>query len=326
MTADQRHPLPPPPQHPDLDTLADHDAGALDGSTAERVAAHVAGCPRCTASLAALAAVRGDLRALPSPPMPAAVTARLDSVLADLRRGEPGDPAGRPALASVPAPPPSSRPQDRTDGARDGRTDRPRDGRTDRPAGVGPQRPRDDGAADLAMAREQRRRRRSRRLSAVAAAFVLLAAGASVGALVRTGTGGSDNGGTAASAPLDTEQGAVDSGGSVAPAPVGIPSYSKDTLRASLPDIEQESAVGIITGRGDTGPAGAMADTARRTACAGTIRGSSGDLRAVRRISYDGRPAYVFVFAEAGRLTAYVVSDECGASAALPAAVLDTVS
>lgn len=182
---------------------------------------------------------------------------------------------------------------------------------------------------DLAFAREMRRRRRSRRLSAVAAAFVLLAAGASVGALVRAGTNSADNAATGAAAPLDTEQGAGDGAGgsaSVAPGGVGIPSYSKDSLRASLPRIERDSAVEIITGRGDTGPAGAMADTARRTACAGTIRGSSGDLRAVRRITYDGRPAYVFVFATAGRLTAYVVSDECGTSPALPAAVLDTVS
>ena len=84
----------------------------------------------------------------------------------------------------------------------------------------------------------------------------------------------------------------------------------------------------IINGQGDSGPAGVMADPARRTACAGTIRGSSGAVEAVLRIRYEGRPAYVFVFeADGGRRTGVVVTDECGASSSgLPASVLGTVS
>jgi hypothetical protein len=68
-----------------------------------------------------------------------------------------------------------------------------------------------------------------------------------------------------------------------------------------------------------------MADAGRRTAGAGAIRGSNGELQAVRRIMYEGRMAYVFVFSDRGRRTAYVVGDDCGTAAAQSADVLDTV-
>jgi hypothetical protein len=161
----------------------------------------------------------------------------------------------------------------------------------------------------------------------------VIAAGASVTALVRTG--GGNDGSATSSAAGSAESRTKDSAGTgdvplnatAGPgATVTVPAYDRGTLRSALPTIAQQSAVSIVTGLGDTGPAGAMADAARRTACEGTIRGSGGDLQAVQRIRYDGMAAYVFVFDKDGQLTGYVVSDACGISSALPATVLDTVS
>jgi anti-sigma factor RsiW len=63
--------------HPDLDAIADLDAGVLDGATAAVVDAHLRGCTRCTATLGALASVRVELRSLPPPALPPAVAGRL---------------------------------------------------------------------------------------------------------------------------------------------------------------------------------------------------------------------------------------------------------
>lgn len=314
MTADDpRRPVPSPPLHPDLDTLADHDAGVLDPAVDRRVADHLRTCAQCTGAMRAMATVQADLRSLPTPPMPAAVAARLEDLLADLRRGElPGSPDRRP---SDPGPPDRRAPVPiRTDQGRPA----PERGPVRPPAGDAP-------VPDLAAARKRRRTRMTRIAGGIAAAVAVLAAAGSVTALVRAGSSSSsDDAGTAASGPGGSEQAPAATGPGLDD--LGVPSYSKESLRSALPQIEQQSAVSVITGRGDTGPAGAMSDTARRTACAGTIRGSSGQLQAVRRIMYEGRMAYVFVFSEGGERVAYVVSDDCGISPALPAAVLDKVS
>jgi len=327
MTADdRRRPVPPlPPQHPDLDTLADLYAGVLDESAADPVRRHLSGCAQCAGVLPALDAVREDLRALPTPPVPAAVASRLDATVAGLGRGA--------ADSSTAA---GQHPDGRADGAQQPGT-RPADvpaadavsavGATggDRPDGEAHP---DRGAADLAAARERRRRRAVRGLGAVAAAVAVLAAGASVTALVRAAPGSKDSGGSTATA-------ADDSAGrtpAAVPAEAGsqgsltVPSYDRTTLRRDLPTILQRSGMSVSSTQDDTGPAGAMADPGRRTACAGTIRGSSGELTGVLRIRYDNRPAYLFVFADGPRRTAYVVADDCGTTPALPAAVLDTVS
>jgi hypothetical protein len=319
MTADDPRPVPPPP-HPELDTLAELQAGALDGASAERLRPHVSSCAQCAGVLAALETVRRELHELherPSPPMPATVAARLDATLADLRRGE-VPAAGRPApVRSGSGTADPTRLPDRT---------APRSGP---PAEVGA-RAGAGSAADLNAARERRRRRLVRGFGAVAAAVAVIAAGASVTALVRTG--GTDNStssaaGSAGTAADSAGQAAAPAEGTRSAAPsIAIPTYDRNTLRTALPSIAQESAVSVITGRDDTGRAGAMADTGRRTACAGTIRGSRGQLQAVERIRYEGMPAYVFVFDDNGKRTGFVVSDECGTSTAFPASVLDTVS
>jgi Putative zinc-finger len=299
MTADDRRAGPPlpPPAHPDLDTLADLHADALDPSTADRVRAHVSSCPRCGPVLAALDGVRDELRALPVPPVPASVAARLDATLADLRRTD--LPASR---QPVPV------------------------------AGAGPRVAHPDRTDELGPARERRQRRLGRSLGAVAAAVAVIAAGASVTALVRSSTSNNDSAtsaGSAAGAPVlpAPAAGSATPLGTDEQAPtVAIPSYDKNTLRIALPSIVQRSAVEIITGEGDTGPAGVMADTARRTACAGTIPGGRGEPRAVLRIRYENRPAYVFVFESGGARTGVVVPDDCGENPVVPAAVLGTVS
>jgi hypothetical protein len=194
---------------------------------------------------------------------------------------------------------------------------------------------------DLAVARDRRRRRLTRGLGAAAAAVAVIAAGASVTAIVRSG-GGNNTGTSAAGSSASTTSGgagtagrsgqlapdAAPEGGTAVPgdASVAVPSYDRDSLRRALPSIVRAAPLGQVGGAGDTGPAGAMADAARRTACAGSIRGTRGSLRAVQRISYHNQPAYVLVYDDNGQLTGYVVADGCGTAAALPAVLLDTVS
>jgi hypothetical protein len=66
----------------DLELLADLDAGVLDADREAQVRAAAAADPQATALLAALAATRADLAALPEPPVPAHVAARWDAALA----------------------------------------------------------------------------------------------------------------------------------------------------------------------------------------------------------------------------------------------------
>ncbi|HYT10398.1 MAG TPA: hypothetical protein VEL73_07025, partial [Mycobacteriales bacterium] len=181
-------------------------------------------------------------------------------------------------------------------------------------------------------ARERRRRRQLRTTTgAVAAAVAVLAAGASVTALVRNA--GSHNSavsaGSAASASYDGRAAgpakqAPQAQPNASAATAGIPSYSRETLRGSLAAIERESTLAATSKLGETGPAGAMADAARRQACAQTIVGHPGELRAVRRISYEGVPSYLFVFDD-GQPHGYVVDLQCGTSGGLPATILDRV-
>jgi hypothetical protein len=297
--------------HPDLDTLADLDAGLLDPVAAERLAAHLAGCPRCSRAAGALVAVRAELHALPAPPLPVALSARLDATVAQVARTEPPGSTASGVNGSATAG--MARPDDRSDG------DGPPEGRS---------------VGGLSAARARRRRRLGLSSGAIAAAFALVAAAASVTALVRD-TGGSDGMSSGASVQSEGRGGAASSAAGPAiaasdraaprAASASVASYTRQTLPGALPSIERDSTVEVITRLGETGPAGAMADPARRGACEKTIVQRKGDLRAVRRITYDGKAAYVFVFDVAGVRRAYVVDDTCGSTGSLPATVLDTV-
>jgi hypothetical protein len=304
MTAAPR----PREPHPALDTLADLDAGVLEGADAERVAAHVGGCARCGQVMAALDGVRADLRTLPAPPIPATVVTRLDAVLADLRTA-PDTTAPDPTAPDPTAP----------------------DRAADRTAPVtAAAKATASRVVDLDAVRERRGRRLTTAIGAAAAAVALVVAGAAVTSLVRAGGAGGDSsaagGGGGATYQEESARQKGDVTAVPAPASPPLPSYDRTTLRAVLPTLAKAYPLSTAVQSGPDGPAGPMADAALRTACARSIPGVSEDPRAVLRVRYGGQPAYVFVFVDgAGVPTAYVVGDQCGRAAAVPATVLDAV-
>ena len=98
--------------HLDTDVLAEFRAGLITGRHGARIAAHLAGCDRCTAVDDQLAGVSALLASVPAPAMPGRVAQRLDTVLtaevarrdnperaAVTARANPPRPAGRPATA-----------------------------------------------------------------------------------------------------------------------------------------------------------------------------------------------------------------------------------
>jgi hypothetical protein len=68
--------------HLDTDVLAEFRAGLIDGRRGAKIAAHLAGCDRCTALDDNLAGVSALLASVPAPPMPDSVAQRLETVLA----------------------------------------------------------------------------------------------------------------------------------------------------------------------------------------------------------------------------------------------------
>ena len=68
--------------HLDTDVLAEFRAGLITGLRGTRIAAHLAGCGRCTLVDEQLAGVRSLLASVPAPAMPDGVARRLDTVLA----------------------------------------------------------------------------------------------------------------------------------------------------------------------------------------------------------------------------------------------------
>jgi hypothetical protein len=179
--------------------------------------------------------------------------------------------------------------------------------------------------ADLSTARQRRRRSFKLGTGAVAAAFVVVAAGASVTALVTNAN--KDAGSNTAAGTLPDDGAAPAPSQTGGPPVIGIPSYTKKTLRGSIGSISRSSAVDEITRLGETGPAGVMADTGRRRACEQSITQHKGQLVAVRRIVYEGKPAYVFVFTDlaTGEQNSFVVSTDCGTTGSLSATVYDSV-
>ena len=87
--------------HLDTDVLAEFRAGLITGRRGAKIAAHLAGCDRCTALDDKLAGVSALLASVPAPPMPDSVAQRLDAVLAaevsqkELSRTSSGRPPGR---------------------------------------------------------------------------------------------------------------------------------------------------------------------------------------------------------------------------------------
>jgi len=67
--------------HPDVETLSDLAEGLLDPVRAAAVEAHATSCPTCASALAVVRSVPSLLAALPVPPLPVDVAARIDAVL-----------------------------------------------------------------------------------------------------------------------------------------------------------------------------------------------------------------------------------------------------
>ncbi|WP_375424444.1 hypothetical protein [uncultured Friedmanniella sp.] len=91
-------------EHPSLDDLADAAEDLLGPARAAEVATHVADCPSCQQSSAALRSVTGILAAAPAPPMPAAVAGRLEAALAQESARRQAEAARTPPPARRPAP------------------------------------------------------------------------------------------------------------------------------------------------------------------------------------------------------------------------------
>jgi len=73
--------------HLDTDVLAEFRAGLITGRRGVTIAAHLAGCDRCTALDDKLAGVSALLASVPAPPMPDSVAQRLEVALtAEVRR------------------------------------------------------------------------------------------------------------------------------------------------------------------------------------------------------------------------------------------------
>jgi hypothetical protein len=139
--------------HADAETLAAFREDLLSRRKAGRVSAHLAACSRCTALDAQLAGVTTLLASTTAPPIPDALTARIEAALAAEAAARPAAPAG----AAVPAAGPAARP-----GAAPGAAGH--DGAS-RPAGRGPSRP-GRGRAWLTL-----------RVAAVTAAVAVIAGG-----------------------------------------------------------------------------------------------------------------------------------------------------
>jgi len=77
MTTDPQH------EHIDLELAADFDERLLDAAASADVAARVAACPTCAATLDAISRTRATLADLPPLTMPAAIADRLHAALAE---------------------------------------------------------------------------------------------------------------------------------------------------------------------------------------------------------------------------------------------------
>lgn len=109
-------------ERPDLDLLADLDAGLLDPQRAHEVRTAALADPRSAAALAALAATRAELAAQRDPPVPNGYAARWTAALAaesvesagpveaaEPDVSDPGPSTWRPAPQGAPSGPPSPR-------------------------------------------------------------------------------------------------------------------------------------------------------------------------------------------------------------------------
>jgi hypothetical protein len=97
-------------RHPDAETLADHQAGLVNGIRGKRLAAHVAGCAHCASVTDQLSEVSSALAAVPVPSLPAAFESQVTAALAAeaaARANNGSVHAAVPAAAPAPEPGPA---------------------------------------------------------------------------------------------------------------------------------------------------------------------------------------------------------------------------
>ena len=293
--------------HADAETLAAFREELLSRRKAARVSAHLAACPRCAGLDAQLTEVTALLTRSAAPPMPEALTARIETAIAAeaaARAATTTDGAAADATVAAGAAGAGSHARNGAAGSpgqRAGRPARP-------PAGA--------RRAVLAL-----------RVAAVTAAVAVVAGGGY--GVVRLVSGNS-TAGTAASerAPVSEPKAAAPgmSAGGSGSAAIGVSgsmasyprvvssgtNYQPGQLKAQVTAVLTRSRQHAATGAGPTLPAPANGPSARSPACVAQVTGGKRPLL-VDLAKYQGRPATIIVVPgqRPGTLRALVVAGEC---------------
>jgi hypothetical protein len=280
--------------HLDTDVVAEFRAGLITGRRGARIAAHLAGCERCTAVDEQLAGVRSLLASVPARAMPDSVARRLDTVLA-------AEVAQREARSA----------------ARKDQAERARgDGTGESPA---PPRPgRNRGFRLLTL-----------RVLAPAAAVVVLAAGGYGLSRINLGSStessASTSAGGAARAAAPTAAASAKSGGSVN-APEAGPTHGA----ASRPQGISAADIAVVTGHANLSrdglgqqvraelnvPASARTTRAVTNTERGCVLGLVGhhQLELVESIRFEGSLATLVVARTGAEDTAWIAAPDCSAT------------
>jgi hypothetical protein len=299
--------------HLDTDVLAEFRAGLITGRRGARIAAHLAGCGRCTAVDEQLAGVRALLASVPAPAMPDSVARRLDTVLAaevahrDTAQRDTAqrDRAPREAVLQNGA--------ERADG----------DGARESPA---PRRPGGNRGFRLLTLR----------VLAPAAAVVVLAAGGYGLSRINLGssTASSASAGSAAQGVAPTAAASSKSGGAV-----NAPEAGPTKGAVSRPQGISAAGIEVVTGHANLSrdglaqqvraqlavPPSALTTRAATSAERGCVLGLIGhhQLELVESVRFEGSPATLVVARDGARDTAWVAAPDCSAT---HRHVLDTTS
>jgi len=300
-------------RHADAETLAAFREDLLPRRKAGRVSAHLAACPRCAALDAQLAEVTTLLTQSAAPPMPDALTARIEAALAAEAAGRPGG-AARPVPAGAPAAVSAGADGNRRDGT---------------------------GAARPAGAPARGRPRLALRIAAVTAAVAVMAGGGY--GVARLLSANSTVTGAGSSAPAE-RQAAPNAPASAhgalslpASSAAGLPlvgsgtNYQPGQLKAQLGKVlrRYHAPTGI-----SAGPAKATAGPRLSSPAFGDLAGCVSRLADGQRpllvdlARYRGHPAAVIVIraGQPGTLRALVVGPGCAAAASRPLATVSLPS
>ncbi|UGQ08881.1 hypothetical protein LO772_17985 [Yinghuangia sp. ASG 101] len=281
-----------PDGHVDVDVLSDLVEGLLGAAAAETAETHIASCADCRDTRDALAGTRDLLGSQPAEPMPDDVFAGIQAALAEAARED--GLTTVPVPAALPAPSPAAVTPPRP-GLDLGSLPPPR-----LPAAPAP--PQSPPVAHLASARRRRRRTTGWLLAAAVAAVV-------VGVGIGGGFGGESSNNDAApgsasaprtsSAPHDAESGADSppyASGSLAPSVPALPEYTRTNLTERVDALigKQSAATGTPGGGNDAPRPTHPVDV---PACVSAVVPGRGTPTAAERARFEGKVAYVLVFA-----------------------------